>query len=96
MKSKKDDSIKAAVATGNKIVWERNKIYIFCCRNVFSHTHECIFAFCQKCHLAKLEEGERGGLIGKKSRQSTKGDNSRNSRTATKIANKTTLKSGLD
>ena len=68
----------------------------FCCRNAFSPTHECIFAFCQKCHLAKWEEGERCGLIGKKSRRSTKRDNSRNSRTATKIADKTTLKSGLD
>ena len=96
MKSKRDDSLKVAVATGKKIVWERNKIHIFCCRNAFSHTHECIFAFCQKCNIAKLEGGEHRGLIGKKSRRSTSGDDSRNSRTATKVTNKTTLKSGLD
>jgi len=96
MKNERDDSLKVAVATGKKIVWERNKIHIFCCRNAFSPTHECIFAFCQKCHIAKLEDGGRGGLIGKMSRQSTSGDNSQNSRTATKVTNKTTLKSGPD
>ena len=96
MKNKRDESLKVAVATGKKIVWGRNRIHIFCCRNAFSPTHECNFAFCQKCHITQLEDGERGGLIGKKSRRSTSGDNSRNSRTATKVTNKTTLKSGLD
>ena len=88
MKSKRDYSLKVAVATGKKIVWERNKIHIFCCRNAFSPTHECNFVICQKCHITKLEDGENGGLIGKKSRRSTSGDNSRNPRTATEVTNK--------
>ena len=96
MKNKRDDSLKVATATGKKIVWERNKIHIFCCRNAFSPTHECNFAFCQRCHITKLEDGESGGLFGKKSRRSTSANNGRNSRTATKVTNKTTLKSGLD
>ena len=66
MKNKRDDSLKVATATGKKIVWERKKIHIFCCRNAFSPTHGCNFAFCQRCHITKLEDGENGGLFGKR------------------------------
>ena len=66
MKNKRDDSLKVATATGKKIVWERNKIHIFCCRNAFSPTHECNFAFCQTCLITKLDDGESGGLFGKR------------------------------
>ena len=73
-----------------------DKINIFCCRNAFSPTHGCGFAFCPKCHSSNIDQGERCGKIGKKSRRSKTGVGNRTGRTATEVSAKLSAKTGLD
>ena len=95
-KNKRDEIFEAAAPTGKEIDWERNKINISCCRNAFSLTHGCVFAFCSKCHSLNIEKGKHCGKIGKKSRRSKTGEGGRTRRTVTKVSTKTPAKTGLD
>ena len=69
---------------------------MFCCRNAFSQTLGCVFAFCRKIHSSNVDKGERCGTIGKKSRRSKTGEGNQTRRTATDVSAKTPAKTGLD
>ena len=94
--NKRDEVVEAAALTGKEIDWEKNRINMFCCRNAFSPTHGCVFAFCPKCHSSNVEKGERCGKLGKKSRRSKMGEGNCTRRTATEMSAKTPAKTGLD
>ena len=65
-KNKRDDNFEAAAPTGKEIAWERNKINMICCRNAFSPTHGCVFAFFPTCHSLNIEKANMVTQLGRR------------------------------